>query len=345
MYSDRKLLDKVVYGDVRSVTYGALVNGGLTELGHLSGIVFSRGNIANNAQTNVRSLDPRLIMIDIIVERCRTFDGMRHYKLRQMLGGLDRAGIPWRLIDRPAESRGGEAAFLHVDLTDVPDEFLAAAGRYRRCVNGDASTIRRTLYTRARLQPGDPYVGPVIVKTVLNSRGLPELRFENRSSVVARTGYMAKKLLIPGYKLRLCPEYEVFESLGSVPPRIWDDPRLMVERFLPGAMTLPIVKQRLDFFFEVELNSRVSYDSLLCDPETMREFEIDPNVPEAIRNLRTELKLDYGAIDYFMVDGEAIPIDANKTVTTTESWVAKWPSVARHVRDVTDRLVEFARGR
>jgi len=126
VYSDRKLLDKVVYGDVRSVTYGALVNGGLTELGHLSGIVFSRGNIANNAQTNVRSLDPRLIMIDIIVERCRTFDGMRHYKLRQMLGGLDRAGIPWRLIDRPAESRGGEAAFLHVDLTDVPDEFLAA---------------------------------------------------------------------------------------------------------------------------------------------------------------------------------------------------------------------------
>lgn len=285
------------------------------------------------------------LMIDIIVERRRTFESMRHYKLRLMLGGLDRAGVPWRLIDKPGESHGGEAAFLHVDLTEVPDDFLAAARRYDRCVNGDASTIRRTLYSRARLWPGDAYGGPVIVKPVLNSRGLPELRYENRRSLAARASYTAKKLLIPGYKRRLCPEYEIYESLGGVPKTVWDDPRFLVERFLPGAMSLPITKQRFDFFFEVEFNSRVSYDSLLCNPETMRDFDIDPDVPGAIRDLRAKLKLDFGAIDYFMVDGVAIPIDANKTVTTTESWMAKWPSVARHVSDVTDRLVEFARGR
>lgn len=282
-------------------------------------------------------------MIDIFVERSRTFEGIRHYKLKHMLEGLDRAGLGWRLIDDPDEAQGGEAAFLHVDLTEVPATFLEAARRYERCVNGEAATIRRTLYSRARLQPGDAHDGPVIVKTVLNSRGAPELRYENRRSIAARAGYIARKLLIPGYKQRICPHYTIHPSLDDVPRSVWDNPRLMVERFLPASTTLPIVKQRFDFFFEVELNTRVAYDSLLCDPETMVDQDVDPDVPEAIRDLRRDLKLDYGAIDYFMVDGEAFPIDANKTVTTTDSWVATWPAVARHVEEVTDRLVEFAR--
>ncbi|MAS05692.1 MAG: hypothetical protein CL534_13560 [Ahrensia sp.] len=282
-------------------------------------------------------------MIDIFVERRRTFESIRHYKLKHMLEGLKRAGIDWRLIDQPAEGQGGEAAFLHVDLTDVPADFITAAHRYGRCVNRDASTIRRTLYTRAKVQRDDNFAGPVIVKTVLNSRGAPELRYENRRSFAARAGYTAKKLLIPGYKQRLCPDYEIHDSLEDVPKSVWDDPRLLVERFLPGAMDLPIVKHRYDFFFEVELNTRVAYQSLLCDPETLTEFDVDPDVPQAIRDLREQLNLDFGAIDYFMENGEAIPIDANKTVTTTDSWVATWPAVARHVEEVTDRLIEFAR--
>jgi len=282
-------------------------------------------------------------MIEILVDRRRTFESIRHYKLKHMLGGLKRAGIEWRLIDNPAESEGGEAAFLHVDLTDVPADFIAAAHRYKRCVNRDASTIRRTLYTRARVLPDDAFDGPVIAKTVLNSQGAPELRYQNRRSLAARARYTAKKFLIPGYKRRLCPAYEIFDSLEDVPKSVWGDPRLLVERFLPGTMDLPIVKHRYDFFFEVELNTRVAYQSLLCDPETLTEFDVDPDVPQAIRDLRKQLSLDFGAIDYFMEDGEAIPIDANKTVTTTESWVARWPAVARHVEEVTDRLIEFAR--
>jgi hypothetical protein len=44
-----------------------------------------------------------------------------------------------------------------------------------------------------------------------------------------------------------------------------------------------------------------------------------------------------------MVEDEAIPIDANKTVTEAASWVANMPSIARHMDELTDRLVEFVR--
>jgi hypothetical protein len=75
----------------------------------------------------------------------------------------------------------------------------------------------------------------------------------------------------------------------------------------------------------------------------MTGLEVIPDVPATIRNLRADLKLDYGAIDYFMVGDEAIPIDANKTVTESAFWVANVPSIARHMDELTGRLVEFAR--
>ncbi|MCI5076342.1 hypothetical protein [Oricola sp.] len=281
-------------------------------------------------------------MIDILVERRRAFESVSHYKLKFMLAGLDRAGVPWRLIDDPEQATGGEAAFLHVDLTDVPEAFLSAARRYDRCVNGEAATIRRTLYSAARLQPGDSHAGPVIVKTVLNSHGAPELRYRNRKSALTRAGYVAKRLLLPGYKSRACPEYRVLPSIDAVPDRVWKNERLIVERFLPGTTALPVIKQRFDFFFDVEINTRTTYRSLLCDPATMMHIEIAPDVPEEIRRLRKKLNLDFGAIDYFIADGQPIAIDANKTVATTESWRRRVPFVARHIEDVTDRLVAFA---
>jgi hypothetical protein len=172
---------------------------------------------------------------------------------------------------------------------------------------------------------------------------MPEWRYDKRRSLLARAGQLAGKIVVPGYKQRKCPEYVVYESIRDVPSQTWNDPGMIVERFLPGSMRLPITKYRFNFFYEVEMNHRASYDSVLCDPETMSGFDVVPDVPAAIRNLRADLQLDYGAIDYFMVGDMAIPIDVNKTVTEAASWVANVPSIARHMDELTGRLVEFAR--
>lgn len=282
-------------------------------------------------------------MLDVHVDRRANFARMRGYKLHCMLRGLDRAGLRWRMVDDGAGDPGN-AAFVHVDLTELPQRFRGIGDRSARAINARAVTIDRRLYSRLRLTPDSDHEGPVIVKTVLNSRGLPELRYRSRANLASRLDHLLRKIAVRGYKDAVCPAYRILASVRDVPAEVWEDERLMVERFAPGGVTLPVVKHRLDFFFDVELNTRAVFASLLCDPESVEAFDVVADVPEAVRRVRRDLNLDYGAIDYFVIDDEAFVIDANKTVTTTESWVGRFPAVAGHVDDVTSRLIEFVRG-
>ena len=64
-------------------------------------------------------------------------------------------------------------AFLHADLSLVPKSYPGFAARYPIAINADVNDIRKTSHSRNRVEPGDGYEGPVIVKTALNSAGIP----------------------------------------------------------------------------------------------------------------------------------------------------------------------------
>jgi hypothetical protein len=140
-----------------------------------------------------------------------------------------------------------------------------------------------------------------------------------------------------------CPDYVLYPSKEPVPDSVWRDARLLVERFLPGSMTLPVVKYRYDFFLDVTLHTRGVYDSLLGDHTKIREVSLVDNIPEEVIRVRRDLHLDFGSIDYFLVEGEAVVVDANKTTTCTEDWVSKYPAVSQYLRDVGARLAEVVR--
>jgi hypothetical protein len=284
---------------------------------------------------------PRL---DVYVERRSNFLRIAAYKLKYMLRGLSRANLSYRVLDRFSPNDAAERGFLHVDLTEVPKAFQAIHHYYPACVNGRAATISRLLYSRARLGPADPYVGPVIVKTILNYRGLPELRLHRTSNIVRRCVHALRKRTTPGYEARFCPVYRVYPSLSAVPAGVWTDPRLMVERFLAGRLEPPIVKYRFEFFYDVELNMRSTYDSLLCDPKTLIRTEHVTDVPPEVAAVRSALHLDYGAIDYFVLGGDAFVIDANKTVTETPFWMTEVRPMVHYMELAGERLIEFVRG-
>ena len=63
---------------------------------------------------------------------------------------------------------------VHVDLSVVPDEYLAFAARYPIVLNGLVKDIRKSAFSTARLDASDDWDGPVIVKTDLNNAGRPE---------------------------------------------------------------------------------------------------------------------------------------------------------------------------
>jgi hypothetical protein len=283
--------------------------------------------------------------LDVYVERRSNFLRIAAYKLKYMLRRLSRANLSYRVLDHFSPDDAAERGFLHVDLTEVPKAFQAIHRHYPECVNGRAATISRLLYSRARVFRDDPYAGPVIVKTILNHRGLPELRLYRTSNIVRRCAHALGKRITPGYEARLCPVYRAYPSLSAVPAGVWTDPRLMVERFLPGRLEPPIVKYRLDFFYDVELNMRSTYGSILCDPKTLIRTEVVTDVPAEVIAVRRALHLDFGAIDYFVLLGDAFVIDANKTVTETPLWMTEVRPMVRYMELAGERLIDFVRGR
>lgn len=131
-------------------------------------------------------------------------------------------------VARGLDAPDGDVAFLHIDLSVIPADYLALAARYPRVVNGRVTDIRKRAYSRNLVARGDGWTGPVVVKTDLNFAGLPE-----RAVLAAdRAAGRASDPTLLGLK-HLGVPYRVFRAVAQVPDVVWDLPELVVERFLP----------------------------------------------------------------------------------------------------------------
>ena len=208
--------------------------------------------------------------LDVYVEDRKRFLGSS-YILKAVLGRMARRDVSFRLLDRLDPARDAAAAFVHVDLTTVPAPFTWVSSFYPRCLNGRSGSIARDLYSMARLLPGDDFSGPAIVKTTLNARGLPELKHAATERRLGR--------LDDGLRDRICPKYRIFPTIKDIPDAVWADSGLIVERFVPGTLNLPVVKYRYEFMLDVELNTRGEFGNLLCDPDSLIRLDFIEGVP------------------------------------------------------------------
>lgn len=282
--------------------------------------------------------------LDVYVERLEIFAASRNYAIQQLLPYLKQAGMAVRLLDHPPPQGRAPAALLHVDLTELPQPFHEISGLYQRTINGRALSIHRELYSSLRLMAGDAHAGPVIVKTVLNSQGRPELRWRKRRNGWTYAVHRIRKMLEPGYINRMCPPYRVYETIGQVPAGVWRNERLMVEKFAFDSLELPITKHRYMFLLGAEINMRQVFGDVLCQGSTMIRNEVGGAVPPEVRAVRERLHLDFGAIDYFIVGGKGIVIDANKTVGSNPAWLKTYPFRREFNDRMGEALVQFVRG-
>jgi hypothetical protein len=126
-----------------------------------------------------------------------------------------------------------DLVFVHVDLSVVPDEYLAFAARYPIAVKGLAKDIRKSTTSRHRVRPGDPWSGPVIAKSDLNCAGRPERAVEPRwwlrrvgvcrSALRLWDGIGAGRRAPP---FRSWRAYQIFAGPDRVPRRYFEDPRI-----------------------------------------------------------------------------------------------------------------------
>ena len=145
-----------------------------------------------------------------------------------------------------------DVALLHVDLSVVPDSCRRLAERYPVVLNGGVLDIRKRYFSRLVLDRQEPYSGKVIVKTDRNFGGFRELR---RGVLESPVGPLLRRLKIDTSVCRKLARldairplrsrrflrvgsYPIYESRDMVPAGVWDNPNLVVERFVPERVTI-----------------------------------------------------------------------------------------------------------
>ncbi len=243
------------------------------------------------------------------------------YLLFHVLEALNEMGHSWRL-SAGLEAPPADAALLHVDATRVPKDYLALARRYPVAINFGARDISKRRIGKGIVNRGDPWTGPVIVKTDLNCFGQAEVTANARAAIMGRpTPYAATPRL---------NHYPILNSLSEVPDAVWKDHGLVVQRFLPERDPEGYALRVWIFAGGRERCTRhVSPDPIVKGDRVVSRRPVD--VPPEIRAERQRLGFDFGKFDFVVHDGEPILLDANKT----PSMAAR---IAQHIKDGAHHL-------
>jgi hypothetical protein len=228
-----------------------------------------------------------------------------------------------RFLFGTREHPPADLAFVHVDLSVVPDEYLEFAARYPVSVNARVKDIRKSTFSQNLVGSGDPWPGPVIVKSDLNSAGRPE-RLIRDAGRILRRDFVQRTLRLWEQMTGLRPpfmttrDYQIYDRLAEVPRRLFRDRRIVIEKFLPELEGSHYHTRIYQFLGDRSVSSRlVSTDPIVNVASTIRIEDIAPH-PDILA-WREQLGLDYGKLDYVEVEGRAVLLDVNKTTGTVRS--------------------------
>jgi hypothetical protein len=211
-----------------------------------------------------------------------------------------------------------DLVLVHVNLSVVPDDYLALAARYPLALNTGIRDIRKSRVSENLVRPGDAWTGPVIVKSNLNYGGRPEIDLnrswlERRFARIGRLRDSLRRGLGRPPRIDSPNAYEIYERLDAVPDYRLGDESLVVERFLPeieGDLYFTRVYQVLgDRWSCTRMGSR---SPIVKANESVLVETVEP--PPEAKMWRERLGMDYGKLDYVVHDGRPVLLDANKTI-------------------------------
>ncbi len=251
----------------------------------------------------------------ILTHECDRFH--RHYYLYTMAETWAGEGHRVRIQRGPGARADADIAILHVDLTVVPPDYLEFARRFPVVVNSKVEDISKRGISRNLVRPEDDFQGPVIVKTNLNAGGQREALLAHRQlPLLLRRGPFRRA--VPRKSKR---DYLVYSSPKEVPHEVWEDPALVVERFLPEPRGDFFYTHNWAFFGDREFASRLVTSTPVSGGSVVVRRETVEGVPDELRQRREELGFDFGKFDFTVADGRPVLFDVNRTpVLTDVAW-------------------------
>lgn len=240
-----------------------------------------------------------------------------------------------------------DVVISHIDLTVVPNEYKEFMAQYPVAINRSVPDISKTKISSNLVGRDDPYAGPVIVKTDRNSGGFSEARLIGPRHLFRAAAARLTNLARPaGFFRQSEPhawadisqmksgEYPVFSSLREVPPGIFDNKNLVIEKFLPEVKGDRYHIRYYHFLGDREITEKYQSRSMVVKASSAIDQETVPTPPE-LREFRQQMGMDYGKIDYVVRDGNVIVLDVNPTPgLPSDDLLAR--SIARQLADGID---------
>jgi len=210
-------------------------------------------------------------------------------------------------------SKDADVCILHHDISRLDAEAIPSAPAGKPVVNGRVLDISKRTYSTLLLNQGDPWSGPVIIKSNLNHYGAPETRALNKITL-ERVRRRLADISWRGAQTLPSRSYPILQSVEAVPAWVWTSPDLLVEKFLPERTRDALYGVRgWVFCGDRGYAYRVASEEPIVKPRSAAKITYLKAPPEALMQRRRELNFDYGKFDYVEHDGEAILLDANKT--------------------------------
>jgi hypothetical protein len=223
-----------------------------------------------------------------------------------------------------------DLAILHTDITAVGDDYARIIDHYPKVINGRVRDTSKSRFSRLIVARDDGYRGPVIVKTDMNYGGMRELEQRFRQGDMTSTIRIQR----PWRRVEWLEEYPIFRSPAEVPPGVWQNPHLVVEKFLPERNEAGEYVLRIWVFFG---DREICYQCVSNEPgvkstNTLRRETLDAaELPQALRETRERLGFDFGKFDFGVTDGVVALYDVNRTPGFPPSG-AESPEVAANMR-------------
>jgi hypothetical protein len=248
-------------------------------------------------------------------------------------------------VEQGAAWFGGARAPLavnHVSHTVTPPFYRWYLRRFPSVINGRLTDISKSNYCDL-LPPGTAYDGAVIVKTNLNYGGSNEKHSLQRRPIVRRLRavpdrirrYVGKPPPFWRGAVYLKPaQYPIYVHPSLVPPEAWSNANLVIQKFQPERDDENLYRLRCwyvfgDRGFHVVLTSNqpvVKGEDIIA-----RSVTTEPTPPE-LEAVRRAMRVDFGRIDYAIVDGKPVVYDINRTPTSSPqasaAYAAQWRDLA-----------------
>jgi len=234
------------------------------------------------------------------------YDGFaqRGFFIQGLFAPWERMGHRVVVAEGIPASADADIVFVHIDVSVVPDEYLAFAAQFPLVVNGRARDIRKSAVSRFLVKSGDRWAGPVMVKSNYNTGGATEAMYNLAAALRHRPPPF------PG--VREHKSYPIYASMAEVPDSVWTDPNLVVERFLPEQDRKGYWRRLWRFCGDKEICYRYCAPTPAFTGSTATDRET-ATVPDELRAERERLGFDYGKFDFVMHRGKPVLFDANRT--------------------------------